>query len=937
MKTISEPFSKPEGTLPHFFLVLLSYSLLYLLFFSPTLLSGWMIGAGDSVAFHMPYFYAQKVWWDNLLGSGFPMMADPQVMTWYPPALFFSFLPGGWNLFIISAYVMASCFAYGYVLTLTESRLAAATAGIVYGMSGFMVAQLGHAAILHCAVWLPLLVWSLEGLRRSGSAWWFAAGCLAVAFSNLAGHSQIFVYSLMLAGAYAVIFGWTAPAGRVSFFLRSALMVLIGTGLAAIQIVPTLELGRLSSRANLSFEDFISYSLPLKQTSMMIFPALFGGLPAYGTPVYFGEWNLVELAGYIGLLPLMLAIVGVLASRQRSLSIFWLAAGLLAFSLALGGATPLSQLTYRLPVVNLFRAQARHFFLVAFAVSVLSGFGVKAVLEGRVPRKLVLSTILIFAVVITACLGWLHLTSASAYAAQKGVAGLSLIPWRNRAVGVPLLVFLMAAFALLFWHGRPLSYLSPALLLAVVVLDLGSFGWIYNRADASPREALSPPPNAARYRDALQSQHQRVLPVNGVLSPPVALPPNLSRMWGVPNASIYGPLLLMRTGEMLSMSAAGNLGPEWQKGRDQSLNLMAVRYAFTPKLRLTEELQGFTWFQEDTEISLGTGCNTPNPSAAKIELPVSHKATKIGIVSLLGCSTQLANEAEIMRVSFTDVNNRTQTLTMRAGVDTSEWAHDCGDVLPQIKHGRAPVFKSFPVDRGGAKCEGHDYLSVLPLKEPADIKRIELEWTGASGSISIRKVSLLDEAEGRSTPVRTATGSISDPDRWRHVEEIEGVSVYENLKAMPRAWLVPEVLTVKAEDALRIIKTSRLPDGRAFEPSLLALVEEPLAFKQSAEGARGTAQVVSLSGHHIEVRTDSPAPAFLVLSDIYYPGWRAKLDGQPVHLYQTDFALRGALVPAGTHVLRFEFRPTNFYKGASASVLSLLVLAVLVFRFRRQA
>ena len=86
------------------------------------------------------------------------MMADPQVMTWYPPAFLLSFLPGSWNVFMIVAYVVGSSFMYGYVYTLTRSRFAALTSGLIFGLSGFMMAHLGHAVIVHVAAWIPLIL-----------------------------------------------------------------------------------------------------------------------------------------------------------------------------------------------------------------------------------------------------------------------------------------------------------------------------------------------------------------------------------------------------------------------------------------------------------------------------------------------------------------------------------------------------------------------------------------------------------------------------------------------------------------------------------------------------------------------------------------------------------------------------------------------------------
>jgi hypothetical protein len=211
---------KPEvgESARHALLVLLFYSLFFTLFFSPVLFRGAFLAPpgggqlGDALIYHLAYFESPKLFWDGLLGLGLPMTADPQVMAWYPPSALLSLVPGGWNLFVLAAYVMAACFAYGYVHALTGSKLAGSVAGAVYGMSGFMMAHQGHTSIIHVAAWLPLLVWSLEMLRRRLSRGWLAVACAAVACTVLAGHLQVAAYCLLVAIAYAVALGRNAPA-----------------------------------------------------------------------------------------------------------------------------------------------------------------------------------------------------------------------------------------------------------------------------------------------------------------------------------------------------------------------------------------------------------------------------------------------------------------------------------------------------------------------------------------------------------------------------------------------------------------------------------------------------------------------------------------------------------------------------------------------------
>jgi hypothetical protein len=977
-----------KRALLHAAVVLLGYTLLFVLFFAPVLFSDYLLAPGDGILYFLPNFYARRVWWDASVWGGFPAVGDSQLMLWYPPAILFSLLKS-WNAFLLSAYVLAAGFTYAYVYALTRSRFAATVGGICYGMSGFIIAHLGHAALVHAAAWLPLFILSLEMLaaRSAGesaaqgvgesaaqgagdsrgrfSSFWFAIGTLAVACCALAGHPQIFVYMLALGGAYALVRGWHIE-GRWLYYILCALSVLTGTGIACVQLVPTAELAALSLRASLGFAEFVSYALPLRQASMLLFPYLYGGSPGtfYDLP-YFGAWGSEaggwgagELSGYVGLLPLILAAIGFLTTpRRRSLAWFWLGACAVAFLLALGDATPLAKLTYRLPVINKFRVPARHFMELSFGVSVLAGVGAHSILQKAATGRLLHRTLAVAAcLMIAALLALIALKdslNASAVATLK--RPLSFLPWVNPATGIPLLVLLAAAAALLYWHRRPHSPARGALLLAVLLLDLASFTWFYEWHYGPPYKVFQSPPLAALpFRAELDATRQRLLPVRGGTGRVSEIPPNLSKLWNFPSASGYGPFILSRYSRLLTMPPHGSIDYAWRDPANLSLDLLAVRYLFVPRAGIeppaTTDEQGIKWTLNEFNVSLGSGCAALNPDTFKFTLPRPARANTVAIATALACSAAVPDRAEVARLVVRDTSGRTFTQQLLAGRDTSEWAYDCADVRPTMKQTRAPIYRSYPVTRGDVQCEGHDYAARLALPEPVEVAEIELQWTGAHGTLSLKKISLIDAADGSSVPLIPLAGSLSDATRWRHVadinpsnsgygaikpEDVGEASVYENLRARPRAWLVGKVLRVTEEEALRALHSSQLADGSAFDPAQVALVEAPLDFPAQTLDARHAARVTHLSDERMEVETESSTPAFLVTSDVFYPGWQATIDGVHTELFQTDYTLRGVRVPAGTHTVRFEFRPLSLHQGASISVASLLVLCAAVFWLKK--
>jgi len=166
------------------------------------------------------------------------------------------------------------------------------------------------------------------------------------------------------------------------------------------------------------------------------------------------------------------------------------------------------------------------------------------------------------------------------------------------------------------------------------------------------------------------------------------------------------------------------------------------------------------------------------------------------------------------------------------------------------------------------------------------------------------------------------------------------VTVFENRRALPRAWLVGEIVPMPDDQAIGTIKSSRLPDGRRFDAATMAVVDSsapPPAshFTPSASRfAPGASNVIvdRIGDGDIGIRVSSEGASFLVLSENAYPGWRARVDGAEVPISRADVTLQGIVVPAGTHRVEFmlesrSLRAGMFVTGGAAlAILALLIV-----------
>jgi len=162
---------------------------------------------------------------------------------------------------------------------------------------------------------------------------------------------------------------------------------------------------------------------------------------------------------------------------------------------------------------------------------------------------------------------------------------------------------------------------------------------------------------------------------------------------------------------------------------------------------------------------------------------------------------------------------------------------------------------------------------------------------------------------------------------WKPVERDDAVGVWERTAPLPRAWLVPRTERRAARDILASIRSGRLAGGGRFDPRRVALVEEEVeALPDGPLAASAVATPTRIEPRRIDVRASSDRAAFLVLSDVHYPGWEVLCDGEPSRLVRCDYALMGTVVPAGEHEISFRFRPASLVAGGAVSVLALVAL-----------
>ncbi|MGW8318512.1 MAG: oligosaccharide flippase family protein [Candidatus Promineifilaceae bacterium] len=808
--------------------------------------------------------------WNPHIFAGTPFLATGQHSAYYPFSLTFLILPldkaYGW--YTISQLWLAGVFTYFFGRVLGLRRSSAALAGLVFQGCGFLlVSSAVFPMILGAAIWLPLLLASLEMVIRHSSSPegsgrtlpWAALGAIALGAQTLAGHIEITYYTLLVMAFYAAwrlltrfYQLWRQPRLEAasnrpySSLLRPAAwlmgLVLIGLMLGAIQFIPFLEVGQANFReGSATLAQIRGWAFPLRRLLTFVAPDFFGNPAdhsyfdvfsgrqvAFATNLYgqlnphgpysssWGIKNYVEGGVYLGILPLILAILGVWSARRqrpdrRSEVGFFAILGLLSVAFIFG--TPLyAILYYALPGINQLHSPFRWVFPLSLSVAFLAGYGADYLLNGSGTATGLDQ-------------------DAERPAGGRGRSFLTL-------GAEPLMGALLGGLA--FWAG--------AGLVAVLLLSRV----LYARLEPAIERLFLGLEQAA---DAF---------------------PNTSAFYSYEfeQLLIFGLMLLL----------AG-------------LVLRASQGRLTVRGRPVWPLMAAGLIVLDLFIA-GYGFN----SAAEPAL--------------------LNYEPELL-----------QWLDDQPGL----WR-----LTTFAPHGEKPLNANTPWLYGLQDVRGYDsvilkqytdYMAAIEPQNELQFNRVQpiVNWQSLNSPLlDLLGVKYVVSADAIELP------------KLKEVWSGEGLVVYENLAAVPRAYTIPAAATLVAEDALGASAT--------YDPRQYVIVEAQDWSDEVSGPATPQelvpAEVTAYESIEVKVQAAVDQPSWLVLNDTYFQGWDAyvrSLD-QPANGTEEEVALirvngnfRGVLLQPGQWEVRFRYSPLSFKLGGLTTFMGgiIIIFGLGVWAWRR--
>ncbi len=479
--------------------------------------------------------------WNPYSFSGQPLTANIQSAPFQISNLLFFIIPFkiAWVLQIILPEILLAIFAFLYLkFGLNLSAVASVFGAFTMPFTGFFVSWMTWGTIVTTAMWLPLILLSIEKIFKR-SPLWLLILILGISQTILSGHWQTAFYVLSASAVYVVF--KVIKSKDYKRFGEIIFAAVVSVLIASVQILPTIEFLKYSARG--VDQAFIpgrqDWFLPPQHLIQIIAPDFFGN-PT--TSNYWGIWNYGEFVSYVGIVPMFLAIFALFKKNKETF--FFIILTVISLLLAL--QSPISKIPYllNLPLISSMQP-SRIIFLLDFSIVILAAFGLDYLLKEKKIKNILFCALAIISAAIVLTL--IPILDKGIFPKLNGASTAS-ISLRNMAM--PLSTSALLLLIILVKKFSTQKFYLVTIIFALSAFELFRFSYKF-----TPFSKLSWIFPRTQTLDFLKNQQK---PFRIITTDRRILHPNSSASYGIESVDGYDPLYLLKYDQYISVLQSNN-------------------------------------------------------------------------------------------------------------------------------------------------------------------------------------------------------------------------------------------------------------------------------------------------------------------------------------------------------------------------------------------
>ncbi len=820
------------------------------------------------------------------------------------------------DLTIVIRLLLAALFTHFLARRLCLSLAPSLLASQVFAFTGYMK-MFVNENYLNADVLLPgLMLFTLRLAQRRKALDFAVLAALVFAVINN-GHPEAAFYTLLFPAFTA--FFCIRKKGVLSAPMLFSLAFASGFLICLPMILPFLEYWFRGYHFHVPGAGFFHYSA--RRWISLASPWFFGRAPAgaafldppsitwaaeaSGVPPY-NSTNLPWLAPAFGMVPLFLALVG--ASKIRRLSRIEI--GMIAFSLFFGGVMfglPLFRLIGYLPVFNLSGNFKHPHPGLALCAAILAGRGLSFITGGKANATLVSNVLMVFLSAIFIMVIF-----------HEPLPGG---PRFLNAYSVSMFLVTLALGAFLTWFAMNRVQGRERKLLAMSASAAALAGSMFCLAADSYQQ----PPRDPDYESRLEAGGaldwlERNPVLDRVYISQDISPPNVNILYSIADLRVMDGVndrRLVRAINAINGHGRAEAGDYW--------------YRETGYLQPAPDRLGHRLLE------------LFNVSYALMDGPLPYNRS---ISSLLANSEILSPGPGHVGPARLPVLEGTAPSLLQHPPSRIDWTPAAGEESGEeedyfLRLGPAAMAPAAPLEEDGAWLmafsDGMIYARhIHPGFHPGDKGPLTVETVLAVGTEG--KTGLTLSSLPASSPAYDQVGWADfrlEPGRsigsapWE--ELVRGETwLYRDPKAMPRAFPVGEAIILSESDALAELVSGMTDPRKRVILSLGDEQSEGNVYSSGGEGPPGVVESIEHGSNRVTVEADMWRPGWLVLSDLCYPGWKARLKGAEKRVARAYFLLRAVTLKEGKQKVEFSYEPWSFRMGLWAAIAGLVSLAFFI-------